>query len=180
GMGLGLTVARRVAKALDGGVRLERTGRDGSVFVATFDLPRAERVVRLVPSPARRPGVHALVVDDDPVQQVIARSFLQSLGVTCDVVGSGVAACAAFDPARHDVVLLDVHMPGMSGLEVFDVLRARPDGGAVHVVALTADPGAAVAHGGFDDVLAKPTRVDDLRRALAPVFPVDFELAKAC
>ncbi|HMV67862.1 MAG TPA: histidine kinase dimerization/phospho-acceptor domain-containing protein, partial [Myxococcota bacterium] len=76
---------------------------------------------------ARFRGVHALVAEDNPVNQMILRTFLDHFGVTCDIVADGRAACSSFDAGRHRIVFMDVRMPGLSGTEATTWIRDHVD-----------------------------------------------------
>lgn len=118
----------------------------------------------------RRPCV-LLIEDDASLLEVMAMN-LEDFGFQVDVASSGEAGVAAYDPARHDVTLTDLRMPGMSGLDVLDTILGREPGAIVLV--LTAYGGAenaleAMRRGAFHYV-EKPVNtralIDELERAL--------------
>jgi CheY-like chemotaxis protein len=122
--------------------------------------------------------VCVLVVDDQPVHAGLLQRLLEGFGVEVDVATSGREATEVFAPERHDLVFLDVLMPGMNGVETAAWLRAHVDPDArVPLVAVTGlDADALAGRGGldrFDDVLAKPIGEravrDVLRRLLGGV-----------
>ena len=115
-----------------------------------------------------------LVVEDNPVNRLIVREMLASLGVDCDDADSGESALAACEASAPDLVLMDIQMPGMDGLQAAQRLRAlQGDGRMRHfpIIALTAhampgDREASLA-AGMDDHLTKPIHFDLLRQAVA-------------
>jgi response regulator of citrate/malate metabolism len=118
--------------------------------------------------------LRVLIVDDDEVVARLHEAFLVSLDgfVVCGVAGTGPDAVAAIRATDPDVVLLDMHLPGFSGLEVLRVTRAdRPR--RFEVVAVTAardvDTVREARRAGVRHYLAKPFSSDDLRRRLAEV-----------
>lgn len=115
------------------------------------------------------PGLHILVVDDNPVHRRMSQTILSAAGYRVSLADGGAQAIAAFDKTPPDIVLLDVHMPGMNGFEVCQRLRALPSGKKVPIVFLTdvsdlASPDQAFSAGG-DDFLNKPlNRIELLMR----------------
>lgn len=115
--------------------------------------------------------LRVLIVDDDEVVARLHEAFLASLDgfVVCAVAGTGPAAVAAIRQAAPDIVLLDMHLPGFSGLEVLRVVRADP-ARPFEVIAVTAardvDTVREARRAGVRHYLAKPFSSDDLRRRL--------------
>ena len=117
-----------------------------------------------------------LVAEDNPVNQLVAARLLEKLGHVVQVVGDGRAALEALEQERFDLVLMDVQMPGMDGLEATAELRRREEstGRRAPVIALTAhamkgDRERCLA-AGMDGYLSKPIHADELRRVLEGVF----------
>jgi len=115
--------------------------------------------------------LRVLLTEDHIVNQKVALGLLDRLGVTADVAEDGTQALAAFDRADYDLVLMDVQMPVMDGLEATRRLRATlPAHRQPRIVALTAnalaDDDARCRAAGMDGYLAKPVRLDDLRAEL--------------
>jgi CheY-like chemotaxis protein len=115
-----------------------------------------------------------LVVEDDVTTQFMMAEFLDTLGYDCDVVGSAEDCLARLRSADHgfNLVLLDLHMPGMSGLAAARAIRAAPEYPlrSIPIVAVTADPdfhddAAAPAHG-LDGVVPKPIDLGALDLAI--------------
>jgi signal transduction histidine kinase/CheY-like chemotaxis protein len=119
-------------------------------------------------------GMHVLVAEDNPVNQVVVQAMLAELGATCVIAGNGREAlvCAMAEP--FDLVLMDMHMPEMDGLEATRELRKAERLATkqrVPVIAMTAnsesDDGAACLGAGMDGFLSKPFTLTQLRRCLA-------------
>jgi len=124
----------------------------------TTALPAAEI------SPARTPRI--LVIDDDRYVRTLLCDLLGAWGYAADPAADGREGLALFSPGRYDVVLTDLGMPGITGLDVVAGVRDRDAG--VSVIMFTAFTGDLEAHGrrlGFT-ILRKPLEIEGLRRAL--------------
>jgi len=114
------------------------------------------------------PGVRVLLVEDNPVGALLATTLLKRQGCVVEAAAGGEEALQALDRARFDLVLMDMRMPGMDGLETTRNLRARGD--ETPVLALTAnafaDDRRACLDAGMDDHLTKPLGVEALTAAL--------------
>jgi diguanylate cyclase (GGDEF)-like protein len=110
--------------------------------------------------------VKILVADDDSTSRLIARMALQRLGHDCDIVTDGTQAWNAFQASHHDVVISDWLMPGQTGLQLCQNIRADPRGRYTYVVLLTSRGAQAQIlegmNAGADDYLIKPLHPDDL------------------
>jgi PAS domain S-box-containing protein len=124
---------------------------------------------------AARP-LKILLAEDGRVNQIVASKLLQQRGHLVTVVDNGLAALKAVDQERFDAVLMDVHMPEMSGLEATQKIREQEQhsGKHLHIIAMTAnamvgDRERCLA-AGLDDYLSKPVRSADLFRAVESGF----------
>lgn len=148
GVGLGLALAARHVRRMGGRIDVDSRLGEGSTFIlhlpldraadAVEDLPQTDECAAPVEDAGRIPCV--LVVDDHPVNREVARIMLEAFG--CDVVEvcDGQEALDAVARQAFDLVLMDVRMPVMDGLEATRRLRAMPDMGEVlSIVAMTAD-----------------------------------------
>jgi len=118
-----------------------------------------------------------LLAEDNEINQKVATSLLERLGHRADIASDGREALARLEQARYDVVLMDVQMPEMDGLEASRAICARwPSGPRPRIVAMTAEamPGdhEKCLAAGMDDYIVKPVTLDQLREALAKCRPL--------
>ena len=120
---------------------------------------------------ARAHPLRVLLAEDNAVNQRVAQLMLKKLGYVADVAGNGREAVTAVERAEYDVILMDLQMPEMDGLEATRAICARwPRGTRPHIVAMTANVStadrAACAEAGMDGFTGKPVRMQDLRAVL--------------
>ncbi len=175
GTGLGLAISARLAALMGGRIEYEDRPDGGSVFslelpVVAPDAVAATKAIEASARPAR--SLRVLVVDDMPMNRDIAGSFLRAAGHAVTCAETGAEAIEAAGAADYDIVLMDVRMPGMSGLEATRRIRRLPGArGRVRVLALTAQAFAEqiedCRRAGMDDHLVKPFAQDALLAAVA-------------
>jgi CheY-like chemotaxis protein len=116
-------------------------------------------------------GARVLLVEDNPINQELARDLLNRAGIAVSIAGDGQEALAILARERFDAVLMDCQMPVMDGYEATRALRRRPDLQDLPVIAMTANAMAGdrekVLQAGMNDHVAKPIRIDDLFSTLA-------------
>ncbi len=177
GTGLGLAICHRLIGLMGGTLEVRSEPGRGSVF--SFVLPMQPSFVP--PGPARvpepSPGIpqlRVLVVEDNLVNQRVAAGLLSRHGHQAIVVPNGAEAVAACRSGGFDVVLMDVHMPEMGGLEATRIIRSAEAGRRVPIIGLTASASDAdrreCLEAGMDDYVSKPFRFEDLARAFGRVL----------
>jgi PAS domain S-box-containing protein len=180
GTGLGLAISRRLAEAMGGTMWAESEGVPGrgSTFHATIATRSVAGVVAdvtpgsldLDPERAARHPLRILLVEDNAVNQKLALRLLSEMGYQADVAGNGLEAVEAVERQEYDLVLMDVQMPEMDGLEATRQIRGLQPQSGPRIVAMTANAmdgdREACLEAGMDDYLGKPIRVDELVAAL--------------
>lgn len=178
GTGLGLAICKRLVEAMEGEIGFFSEPRLGSYF--WFELPLQEASAEAVGcSPCEvEPSVDAasiLLVEDNIINQEVAKAMLEKQGHKVSVAEEGEQALRLCRQQDFDLVLMDVQMPHMDGLEATRRLRLQLGGKPLPIIAITANvmPGERerCLAAGMDDYLSKPINPQTLRRMLAAYLP---------
>ncbi|KAB2927874.1 MAG: response regulator [Dechloromonas sp.] len=169
GSGLGLAIARRMAHLMGGEAGARSTPGVGSVFWFTACLSKSDTTaplpVRDVPAVEQRlrrefAGRRVLLVEDEPVNREIALLQLEDVGLSVDQAADGGQAVAMAGAKDYDLILMDMQMPHMDGLQATALIRRLPRNGATPILAMTAnafaEDKARCLAAGMDDFMAKP------------------------
>jgi two-component system, OmpR family, aerobic respiration control sensor histidine kinase ArcB len=175
GHGLGLQIVRSLTERLGGTISLGNRPEGGAEAVLRFPAAAAVAVARRPAEPAAPDftGLRVLLAEDNPTNQMVASQMLRSLHAEVSVCADGVEALEHFDRQPVDLVVVDIEMPRLSGLDVIRAIRSRGDvRSQVPIVALTAyamhEHRERIAAAGANGLISKPiTSVEALGRALA-------------
>jgi signal transduction histidine kinase/HPt (histidine-containing phosphotransfer) domain-containing protein/ActR/RegA family two-component response regulator len=183
GSGLGLEISRSLARLMGGDITVSSTQNAGSVFTLALQLQTcgAPEPASEIASPALlkravgSEGLDILVAEDHPVNRKYMEGLLRRLGHRVRFAENGAQAVAEVGRQTPDVVLMDLHMPVMDGLQAARTLRSgKRSGAGVPIVALTADAfeeSRDRAHAaGMNGFLSKPVRTDQVEAVLTQLF----------
>ncbi|EAR2168651.1 aerobic respiration two-component sensor histidine kinase ArcB [Salmonella enterica] len=166
GTGIGLAVSRRLAKNMGGDITVSSLPGKGSTFTLTVHAPAVEVEDAFDEDDMPLPALHVLLVEDIELNVIVARSVLEKLGNSVDVAMTGKAALEMFAPGEYDLVLLDIQLPDMTGLDIArELTRRHTREDLPPLVALTANvlkDKKEYLDAGMDDVLSKPLSVPAL------------------
>lgn len=168
GTGIGLAVSRRLTKNMGGDITVTSEQGKGSTFTLTIHAPSVAEEVddAFDEDDMPLPALNVLLVEDIELNVIVARSVLEKLGNSVDVAMTGKAALEMFKPGEYDLVLLDIQLPDMTGLDISRALTKRyPREDLPPLVALTANvlkDKQEYLNAGMDDVLSKPLSVPAL------------------
>jgi len=180
GTGLGLTISARLVSLMGGELKVESTPGAGSLFYFDLCLPRTELPIHLsvaeTAAPEKLPPLRVLLAEDNLINRRLVEAILLRQGHAVSIACDGSEAFAAFRAEPYDVVLMDMQMPKVDGLEATRMIRRwELENGAprVSIIALTANAmpadRAACLQSGMDGYLAKPLKIEDILTVLRDV-----------
>ncbi|WP_438481070.1 ATP-binding protein [Oleiharenicola lentus] len=175
GTGLGLALSKTLAEKMGGRIWVESESGHGSCFYfsAPFEIaPAATATATPTPMLVLSGSKTALVVDDEEYNRLALTSLLEEFGIKVQSAGDGATALAIAVKERFDLVFLDYHLPGMSGLEIARALRASQSATATAVIVATTafnslEKRTQCLDAGMNTFLEKPVSMERLRQTLS-------------
>ncbi|MCY1278621.1 Sensor histidine kinase RcsC [compost metagenome] len=173
GTGLGLAISKRLVEAMGGEIGVDSREGEGSTFWFEIVLAPASAPLACIPSEAPGKALDILLVEDVALNREVAQGLLERDGHRVSLAEDAEPALALCRERRFELILLDMHLPGLGGIELCQAIRAQVDGRNrdTPILAFTANvlPGMVRRYyaAGMQGVLGKPLRLPELRRALA-------------
>lgn len=175
GTGLGLSIVKGLIEILKGEIYLKSELGKGTTFTFEIPLQYTQEVIKEKKinyftdvKDIELSNIKILVVEDNKINQMITKKILTKMKLNCDVVDNGEEAVDMVKTNNYDVVLMDIHMPGISGLEATKIIRTFDK--ELTIFALTAvtleDKMDEFDEAGFDDIISKPFKQEDFEKKL--------------
>ena len=195
GVGLGLAICQRLARLMQGSIEMESKLGEGTTVCLRLPLSPGQEVMNEgVSQPTKTDtGLDILLVEDDPTMMEISTAYLRHLGHDVRKATDGESALRSLELSIPDILLLDISLPGVDGIQVLQQLRQHVDDRqrAVPVVAMSAhvfeEEVAAYLAAGMDGFLGKPFTPEALQAAISaalevrtPCVPDTFSAAARC
>jgi len=171
GTGLGLAIVKRILAVMDSEISVKSKLGEGSTFYfdLTAKLSNGEDGQEITHFDLEKlKGKKLLIVEDNKINQMITRKIVESVGISCEVVDNGTKAVEMVKYRKYDGVLMDIHMPGISGIEATRYIRIFNT--AIPIIALTAlslsEKRQELLACGMDEIINKPFKPDEFYRKL--------------
>ncbi len=180
GTGLGLAISQRLTELMGGKISVESKLGHGSRFSLMLDFGIGKQLAAPEPGPesaaVHYAGIHALVAEDDQLNQIVARGLLENMGMSVTIAGTGqeVLDILAAAPGRYDVVFMDMRMPDINGIEAAKAIRKTYGADTLPIIAMTANAfetdRQTCLDAGMDAFISKPVEPAQLWKTVSVIM----------
>ncbi|HMV44560.1 MAG TPA: ATP-binding protein [Leptospiraceae bacterium] len=173
GTGLGLAITKRLVEMMSGEIKVDSELGKGAKFIFTLKLDASKKnevaeEVKSIKSDQIRKDINVLIAEDNDLNQKIVSALLKRLSLKADIAKTGIEVLNKLKEKNYDVILMDIEMPEMDGIEATSKIKSDQNYKDVYIVALTAHALTGekerLLKVGFDEYLTKPIHLEDLRR----------------
>ncbi len=171
GSGLGLSISRKILQLLGSDLQLNSKTGSGSVFYFSIEfyesgLNEKKESNNTKPLMEKLKGVNVLVAEDNPMNVYVMKQFMLKWGVNMETAVNGLEVLQKLNEHSFDLVLMDIHMPLMDGMEATRKIRMQPKYQSLPIIAITAtaedDVRKEILQAGMNDYVMKPFKPDEL------------------
>lgn len=177
GTGLGMAIVKDLCELMNGTIEVDSVSGEGTSFQITLPMLTSSRdEIQHLQEPREQEmtevfqDLDVLVAEDNMVNAVVARGFLENLGMSVRVAHDGAEAVKMFDRQQPDIILMDVNMPIKDGIQATHEIRQKENGKTLPILALTADAFSETrekcVEAGMNGTVPKPFSFDLLRNTL--------------
>ncbi len=200
GTGLGLSISKKLVQLMDGNIGVKSKEGEGSTFFFSAKFENSQKAdksravtqpeyndVDLTLSDKQKQKIQILIVDDNPVNQAVAKMMLKKLGFSCDVATNGLKAIEMIEANSFHIILMDCQMPQMDGFEATGNIRnarAGEKNKTLPIIAMTAQAMKGSKEqclsAGMDDYLSKPIKPDTLNQMIEKWIAIGKSSFETC
>ncbi|RKX74348.1 MAG: hypothetical protein DRP87_17040 [Spirochaetes bacterium] len=184
GTGLGLAIKKRLVEIMGGEIKLDSKLGFGTSVTVTLPLPIVQKAetesisapeeLKMIDAPAESRVARVLVVEDDPLNRKLLKVYCGRISLESDTADNGIIAMEMLEKGDYELVITDVRMPGMGGIELARRIRSRERFMSVKIIALAGAPFKEeidrLFEAGCYDCISKPVTIEDFKKKITSLL----------